>query len=89
MVKTISTMKIRARLGEILEEVFYKKDQFIVKRGNKPMAAIVPVEQLDAWLNRREEFFALIEKIRARNKDVSPEEVERDIERAIKEVRGL
>lgn len=48
-VKTINALKARQNLGKLLEEVFYRDDQFIIERAGKPMAAVVPVWQLEAW----------------------------------------
>ena len=88
MLKEITAMQIRNSLGEILEEVYYQKNQFIIKRGKKTMAAVVPVEQLESWLKRRQEFFNLIAEIQEKNKDADPEQVERDVKQAIEEVRA-
>jgi prevent-host-death family protein len=47
--KKINAMKARQSLGEILNEVFYRSDTFIVERDGKPLAAIVPLSLLDEW----------------------------------------
>ena len=47
MVKELAALKIRGNLGEILEEVYYKGQEFIIKRGEKPMAVLVPVEEFE------------------------------------------
>jgi prevent-host-death family protein len=46
--KIINAMKARQNFGQMLEEVFYKGDQFIIERAGKPMAAVVPLSQLEA-----------------------------------------
>jgi len=33
----------------MLEEVYYKGDQFVIERAGRPMAAVVPVWQLEEW----------------------------------------
>jgi prevent-host-death family protein len=48
-VKTINALKARQNLGQMLEEVFYKGDQFVIERAGRPMAAVVPVWQLEEW----------------------------------------
>jgi prevent-host-death family protein len=48
-VKTINALKARQNLGTLLEEVYYRDDQFIIERAGKPMAAVVPVWQLEEW----------------------------------------
>lgn len=47
MTEKISTLEIRQRLGDILNRVALRKDQFIIERKGKPMAAVVPVERLE------------------------------------------
>lgn len=42
----ISTLKIRQQLGDILNRVFLRHDEFIVERKGKPLAALVPVEKI-------------------------------------------
>lgn len=47
MTEKISTLEIRQRLGDILNRVALRNDQFIIERKGKPMAAMVPVERLE------------------------------------------
>ena len=42
----VSTLRIRQQLGEILNRVFLRHDEFIVERKGKPLAALVPVEKI-------------------------------------------
>ena len=46
MTQTITTIDVRLKLGDILNRVALRHDQFIVVRKGKPMAAMVPVEKL-------------------------------------------
>jgi len=47
MTEKISTLEIRQRLGDILNRVALRNDQFIIERKGKAMAAVVPVERLE------------------------------------------
>ena len=47
MTEKVSTMEVRKRLGDILNRVALRHDQFIIERNGRPMAAIVPVEKLE------------------------------------------
>ena len=47
MTEKISTVEIRQRLGDILNRVALRNDQFIIQRKGKALAAIVPVERLE------------------------------------------
>ena len=46
MAERISTLEIRRRLGELLDRVALRNDQFIIERKGKPLAALVPPAEL-------------------------------------------
>jgi prevent-host-death family protein len=87
MTKTVSAVRARGNLGQILEEVYYRGDQFIIERAGKAMAAVVPVEQFEQWRKEREAFFALANEIREGNRGVPSEVIERDIAAAVRAAR--
>lgn len=43
----VSTMDVRARIGDMLNRVALRHEEFIIERKGKPMAALVPVERLE------------------------------------------
>jgi prevent-host-death family protein len=47
MTEKISTLEVRQRLGDILNRVALRNDQFIIERKGKPLAAVVPIERLE------------------------------------------
>lgn len=47
MTEKISTVEMRRRLGDILNRVALRNDQFIIERKGKALAAMVPVERLE------------------------------------------
>jgi prevent-host-death family protein len=40
-------MDVRARIGDMLNRVALRQDEFIIERKGKPLAALVPVERLE------------------------------------------
>jgi prevent-host-death family protein len=40
-------MEVRARIGDMLNRVALRHDEFIIERKGKPLAALVPVERLE------------------------------------------
>ena len=46
MAEKISTMEVRERLGDYLNRVALRHDEFIIERKGKALAAMVPVEKL-------------------------------------------
>jgi prevent-host-death family protein len=87
MVKKVNALKARQHLGQLLEEVYYKGDQYVIERTGKPMAAVVPLWQLEAWQKRREQFFAAVEEVQQQNHKVKPEIIEQEVREAIRTVR--
>jgi prevent-host-death family protein len=86
--RRISAVEARKRLGEILESVYYRGDEVVIERAGKAMAVVIPAERYEAMEKSRERLFELIEKNWQRNKDVPYEEIEREVQQAIEEVRG-
>lgn len=47
MIETLTTLDLRQHLGDLLNRVALRHDQFIIERKGKPLAAMVPVEKLE------------------------------------------
>src|SRR2546425_10040413 len=87
VVKKVNALKACQQLGQLLEEVYYRGDQYIIEREGKPMAVVVPVWQFEEWQQRREQFFAMIDAVHARNAEVPSEVIEQEIAEAGQAVR--
>lgn len=72
MVRKVNALKVRQNLGQLLEEVYYKGDQYVIERAGRPMAAVVPVWQLKEWQERRARFFGMVDELRAKGRSSSP-----------------
>jgi len=47
MAEKVSTIEVRQRIGDLLNRVALRHDEFIIERKGKPLAALVPVERLE------------------------------------------
>ena len=47
MSERVSTLEVRQRLGDMLNRVALRHDEFVIERKGKPLAALVPVERLE------------------------------------------
>ncbi len=47
MTERVSTMDVRARIGDMLNRVALRHDEFIIERKGKPLAVLVPVERIE------------------------------------------
>lgn len=86
--KTLDTNSVRDRLGEILDEAFYQGNEFVIQRRGKPLAAIIPYHRYEHLERQREAAFKILHEVWEANKDVDPDEVAEDVERAVEEVRA-
>lgn len=59
MTEKVSTIDVRQRIGDMLNRVYLRHDEFIIERKGKALAALVPVERLEQM--RR---FARVEALR-------------------------
>ena len=50
----VSTMRVRQELGDLLNRVALRHEQFVIERKGKPLAALVPVEVI-AFLEELED----------------------------------
>lgn len=88
MVKRVNALKARKQLGQLLEEVYYKGDQYVIERAGRAMAAVVPVWQLEERQKRQERLFGMVAEVWERNKGVKPEVIEREVKQAVRAVRA-
>ena len=47
MTEKVSTLDVRQHLGNMLNRVALRHDEFVIERKGKPLAALVPVERLE------------------------------------------
>jgi prevent-host-death family protein len=88
IVKRVNALSARKQLGQLLEEVYYKGDQYVIERAGRPMAAVVPVWQLEERATRKERLFGTVGDVWQRTKRLEPGLVGREVQRAVKAVRG-
>jgi prevent-host-death family protein len=88
MLKKVNALKARQNFGQLVEEVYYKGDQFIIERAGKPMAAVVPLWQLEDRSQRRERMAASVGRVWQSNAKVEPTVIEREVEGAVRAVRA-
>ena len=43
----VSTIDVRQRIGDLLNRVALRHDEFVIERKGKPLAALVPIERLE------------------------------------------
>lgn len=87
--KHIKSARVRDLLGQIMEEVYYKGNDYIVEKGAKEMAAIISIDEYRRMQKERSEDFKVFDEIWNENRGVSSQEAEEVAARAIREVRRI
>jgi prevent-host-death family protein len=88
MTKIVNALKARRNLGQLLEEVYYKGDQYVIERAGRPMAAVVPIWQLEEWQKRRQRFFGMVGELWEKNEPVRPDVIEQEVKEATRAARA-
>jgi prevent-host-death family protein len=88
MVKRMSAKEARDRFAQVLGMVHYGKDTVIVEKQGKPVVAVIDVERYEQLKKAWDEPFAVLDRIRDKNRDKRPARVEKDVGDAIREVRA-
>ena len=47
MAEKVSTIDVRQRIGDMLNRVSLRRDEFVIERKGKALAALVPIERLE------------------------------------------
>jgi prevent-host-death family protein len=89
--ETVKASEARQQLPSILNRVYRREARVIVEKSGIPVAAIISARDLE-WLERfekqREADLAIVDEIREAFKDVPSEEIEREVDRALAEIRA-
>jgi prevent-host-death family protein len=88
MVVHIGAREARNNFADLLGSVHYSGQVVIVERSGQPMVAVIPAEMYQQFVAERETRFQVLDRIRHRLPDFSPDEVERDLTEAISAVRA-
>ncbi len=88
MLRQISLEQVALNLQATVDEVNRQHEQLIVTQNEKPVAVLVTYDFYQRMLAARRQAFAYLDNLPTRDLPYSEEEVEADIEQAIREVRA-
>ena len=89
MLKKISAMKARQNLGQIMNEVSLRGDDYIIERAGKPMVAVVSMEKFQALQKDKDAAMSSLGQIWEKMKDESPKTVAKTINEAVEAARAV
>lgn len=94
MNQIIGVTELQRRFRAVFDDVTKNGIPYILMRGSKPEAVLIPYEEYMKYKKFSDEdanqkFDAMVKRLSELNAKYSDEEVERDVEEAIQEVRKL
>jgi prevent-host-death family protein len=87
MIKESTAMTVRQNLGELLNEVQYRRSRILITKAGKPVAALVDVETLDRLRKLDEEFERLRAELAAAFEKLPQAEGTKLVDDAVRAVR--
>jgi prevent-host-death family protein len=89
--ETVTVAEAARRLRELVETVSHKSGRVIIEKDGAPVAALISAADLDRftqWERWRAEQFKALEASWAAFADIPDEELEREVAKALTEVRA-
>jgi prevent-host-death family protein len=87
MVTEVNAVTFRQNLGEMLNQVQYRKDSIVINKDGKPVAALVDAELFARIRRMRDRFDELSNRIAEAYADVPQEQGIAEIDAAVSHVR--
>ena len=87
MYKRISALKARQNLGQVMNEVALKGDDYIIERAGKPLVAVIPMEKYQSLQRDWDEFFESVRTMGANIKEKEFETVDKLVDEAVRAYR--
>jgi len=88
MTLQIGAKDARAKFAELLGRVGFGREEFVIERSGKPMAALIPMEVYEQLVAEREARFAVVERMQNKQPGLPAEQVDADVDEVIKQTRA-
>ena len=88
MTLQIGAKDARAKFAELLGRVGFGREEFVIERSGKPMAALIPMEVYEQLVAEREARFAVVERMQNKQPGLPAEQVDADVDEVIKQARA-
>lgn len=88
MVKKLPALKARQNLGQVMNEVALRGDEYIVERAGKPLVAIISMDRYKSLEQNRTAALGSLTDIWDKMKGEKPQLIEDAIDEAVRSVRA-
>jgi len=85
--KKISAVKARQNLGQVMNEVALRGDEYVVERAGKPLVAIIPMEKYESMRQELDEFIESLSSMSAHITEKDSDLVEKLAHEAVRSYR--
>jgi PHD/YefM family antitoxin component YafN of YafNO toxin-antitoxin module len=93
MVRTIEFKEAQKKFNQIFDTVSEGINQYIIKRNDKKSIELLSYEEYQSLTKNKEQakkrFFEMVNQIQEANKNIPSEQIEKDVDQAVKEVRQM
>lgn len=87
MVKTVTARDAGERFGDLLGAIDATKEPIIVEQNGQPVAVVISPDDFARLQAERADGWEVLDRLRARNADIDPDEAYADATRAVAEAR--
>ena len=88
MLQEAPAMKVRQNLGELLNEVQYKRDQIVITKAGKPIAALIDMPMFERLRQIDQEFERMTKQMQQSFQDMQESELDELLNEAIQHSRS-
>lgn len=91
MTQVMKASEVRQHWSQLLNKVFKDQTRVVVEKSGIPVAAVISAEDLDRFKRleeQRERNFAILDEIGEKFKDVSSQEIEQEVSKALRKLRA-
>ena len=85
--RAVDAVVLRKNLGQYVNEAYYRGSEFAIKRAGKPVAALVPLADLERLEALKAQGLKVLQGLWSRHRRVPFSTVLRDVEEAVRHVR--
>jgi prevent-host-death family protein len=88
MIKKVPALKARQNLGQVMNEVALRGDEYIVERAGKPLVAIISMDKYKMLEKDRMSALEAVNDIWDKMRKENPQVIEDTIDKAVRAVRN-
>lgn len=88
MLREAPAMTVRQNLGELLNEVQYKRDQIVITKAGKPVAALIDIPLFERLRQMEQEFERMTKQMQQAFADMQETELHDLLDEAIRHSRN-